>query len=130
MNIALVFVVLYLVVDLVYVIASKSFYGAVTKNISGKDLPSGRMAAAILAYASMAIGWYFTVPTAVRAWTFGSKWQRGAAAGLVYGILVYGMFNGTMAAMFEAYTPQVVARDMVWGITWATVLSAAYGYFS
>jgi uncharacterized membrane protein len=127
-SLALACVAIYIVVDIVYVVASAPFYGAVTKKISGKPLPSGRAAAAIIAYVSMAMGWFFFVPAAVRAWTFGRPWMRGAAAGAVYGLLVYGMFNGTMAAMFDAYDATVVARDMTWGIGWATALSAAYAH--
>jgi len=37
------------------------------------------------------------------------------------------VFNGTLHATFAGWTSRVALRDTLWGVSWLTVLSAAYG---
>jgi uncharacterized membrane protein len=131
---AVVFMCVYLAIDLVYVALSRGYYEAVTRRIQGRgfaSLTGSRLFGAILAYACLAAGWLLFVPLLI------SQLQKsfrpviaGALAGLAYGLVVYGVFNGTLHVMFNAYDMGVFARDLLWGSSWACILSAAYAYFA
>lgn len=126
-----VFVVIYLVVDIIYVVLSKPVYGGVVKNISGKDFPSskqGFILAALFAYICMAIAWLFLVVPAVYYMIEKgmAKWKAGMIGGIVYALAVYGVFNGTLYTMFEAWDAKIFMRDMTWGVSWATLLTIAF----
>ena len=126
---ALLFVVIYLIVDLVYVMFSRSAYeGGVKKVTGGLGFPKLRPAAAILAYASMAVAWYFlVVPRVDAAVGLLAKIKAAALYGAIYGLASYGAFNGTLYSMFEKYPVGLIYRDLAWGIIWAVTLTCAYG---
>lgn len=126
-----VFVTIYLLVDIFYVTISRSVYNPVIKSISGSEIPfekPGFLFAALFAYASMAIAWLFlVVPTVHYMISKGTqKWLAGIIAGVVYGLAVYGVFNGTLYTMFVGWNSAIFIRDMTWGISWATILTTLF----
>lgn len=128
---AYVFVAIYLVVDIIYVGLSKPVYNQAVRNISGKDISfekQGAFVATMFAYTSMAVAWLFlAVPTVYYMISKGTpKWIAGMIAGAVYGIAIYGVFNGTLYAMFAGWDIAITTRDLLWGISWATVLTTLF----
>lgn len=107
MNRKLLFALLYVFVDTVYVTLSKSFYGS----IQGAEMTTS-IASIIGAYLCMALGWYYLVDTTFK--------------GFLYGLAVYGVFNFTNHILFKGYTWNVVARDFLWGVSWTTLLTMLY----
>lgn len=126
-----IFVVIYLVVDIIYVVLSKSAYEAVVKNISGKEFAGdkkGFIVSALFSYVCMAVAWLFLVVPAVY-YMIGrgmAKWKAGLIGGVVYGLALYGVFNGTLYTMFEGWDIKIFMRDMAWGVSWATILTVAF----
>lgn len=126
-----IFVIIYLVVDLIYVTLSKPVYNQAVLRISGADMSTdkpGFWVAALIAYGSMALAWLFLVVPAVYYMIAEgmAKWKAGLIAGVVYGLALYGVFNGTLYTMFAGWDAAIMIRDMIWGISWATVLTIAF----
>jgi uncharacterized membrane protein len=126
-----VFIAIYLIVDIIYVTMSKSVYNRAVRGISGADLPVTKpsfFVYAFIAYASMAIAWLvLVVPTVYYMISKGTaKWKAGLIAGLAYGLGVYGVFNGTLYTMFTEWNHAIAIRDMLWGISWATLLTTMF----
>lgn len=138
MYLPLFFVAVYLIVDIAYVSISKGYYSAVAARISHDprgfpEMNATRAAGAVISYAAMVAAWLFFVPVAVAHYrrVFAVSGPASAAAvgalvGFVFGVLVYGVFNGTLHVMFKEYDLAVVLRDFAWGTGWATALTAAY----
>lgn len=124
----LIFATIYIAVDIAYVFVSSAAYGDATKRISGEGFVTGRTWAPLLAWASMAIGWYFMAAPLALKWKdhFKSPWLGGVFAGLVLGIAVYGTFNFTLAAMFRDWSGNILLRDMLWGTSWGVLSLTAY----
>lgn len=127
MNTRLIFVLLYVLVDVTYVFASKSVYERAVKVVAGLGFPSGRFVVMTLAWACMALGWYLLAAPAALRWKaqFGAP-LAGALAGLVYGLTVLGTFNFTLAGMFKGWYGSIVIRDILWGVSWAAVSLSLY----
>jgi len=130
MNLRLLFTILYILIDLIYVYTSKSVYdGAVTK-IQGAPMPMGgtRILAAVGAWVCMAVGWYFLTTALVSQFIAQgmSRMKAGALAGFINGLAVIGTFNLTSHAMYTNYGGAIMTRDMLWGIGWVTVLTIIY----
>lgn len=124
------FAAVYLIVDILYVIASRSFYEKQVVSISGKGFPSARLYSAFIAYASLVAGWLIFVTSLTRTLIKTNRWHpwvAGAAAGFVYGFIVYGVFNGTMHSMFSDWTLIPFTRDLLWGSCWCTFITGLYG---
>ena len=133
-NLNVVFASLYIIVDIIYVTLSKGVYETVAARIQGNGFPPltiSRAFGAVFAYVMMFVAWYLLVAPAALAW---SKRMHpalaGAAAGMVFGALLYGVFNGSLHAMFKNYDVPIVLRDFLWGTTWATVLTASYAVYA
>jgi uncharacterized membrane protein len=133
MHLRLLFAVLYLALDLVYVFLSKSYYENVAKSIQGKGFPPSRWLGGVLAYVALVVGWWFFATTLAHQFVQEKGWSpflAGAAAGALYGAVVYGVFNGTVYVMFEGYTHRVFLRDVSWGIFSASLITAIYSLIS
>ncbi len=118
------FVALYIIIDIVYVSLAKEAYKGVVRGIQkGQDttFTTARLMSAIGAYSCMAIGWWFLVAPIIE------RTKKGMLPGFIYGLALYGVFNFTNYAMFDKYTPRIIAQDMLWGIGWVTILSVMYG---
>lgn len=130
------FVAIYLIVDIIYVTLSLPVYQNVIKTIQGhytkRKQPFGLLAGA-LAYSIMGIAWLFFIPQATKYLQAQYRLQRVAAgmiAGFMLGLAIYGVFNFTNYAMFDNWAGTILIRDLIWGISWLTVVSGAYAYFS
>jgi len=121
---ALIAVGIYLSVDIAYVILSKDFYQSVVQKIQGKPSTprSSVVLAAFLAYSCMALGFLvLVVPLVTKRMDEGMGIMRAALPiGVTYGLVMYGVFNFTLHAMFDNYTLHVILRDLIWGVMWAT----------
>ena len=124
----IIFAFIYLFVDISYVLASQKTYAAVTKRIQGFDFPKGRLLGAVVAYAALTLGWFaFAAPTALQMVSKGTHPAvAGALAGMLYGFVVYGVFNGTLYVMLQEWNVAISMRDMLWGITWASLATCMY----
>lgn len=128
------FVALYLVVDIIYVTLSGPVYQRVVQRIQGKPMQSMSprvLASAMMAYGAMALAWAFFVPITTQYLVEKKRWNAvGAAAlsGFILGVAIYFVFNFTNSVMFEKYDTPIIIRDIVWGTSWLTILSAMYGY--
>jgi uncharacterized membrane protein len=116
----------YLIVDIAYVLSSKSYYSNVVQKIQGKAMyvPNERLWAAAMSYFALVIGWLFLVAPNVE--NKSTTLQQSALYGFVYGFAVYGVFNGTNHVMFRNYDIAVVLRDTVWGVSWLTAFTVLY----
>lgn len=130
-----VFVIIYLVVDIIYVYSSTSVYQRVIKSIQGRrttSQPFG-LAAGALAYLIMGLTWLFFIPPTIKTLQATYKISRtvaGAITGFMFGVAIYGVFNFTNHAMFDNWSWPIMARDLAWGISWLTLLTTSYAYFS
>ena len=124
----LVGVAAYIVGDIIYVLSSTSFYAPIFERIRrGKPMPD-RKWALVAAWTVMALGWYYlAAPMAVKwAPQIGCPYRAGILAGVLYGLAVYGTYNFTMAITIPEWSPSVIARDLGWGIFWASLTLAFY----
>lgn len=131
MPISYLFVIAYLVVDIIYITMAHPAYDAAVKGISGEGIPKGRTGvlwAAALAYGSMALGWLLLVVPAVRSMIAAgyTPWKAGMIGGAVYGLALYGVFNGSLYAMFRGWDSRIFVQDLLWGVTWTTLLTTGY----
>jgi uncharacterized membrane protein len=117
----------YLAMDSAYVFASRGTYMRSVADVAGstpKDITKV-IVCAIGAYALMALGWSSIVVPAItkkgRAWS-------GARAGGLYGLVLYGVFNFTTGAMFDAWSWAIIARDTLWGTMSLAAWTALYGW--
>lgn len=125
--IRLLFAFAYLTIDLIYVVLSKAYYEKYAIAIQGSGFPSSRWVGAVLAYTALVIGWwFFAVGLAHQFASTMHHLVAGALAGAIYGFVVYGVFNGTMYVMFKKYESNVLLRDLLWGMTSASVITSIY----
>jgi uncharacterized membrane protein len=121
-------VVGYLVVDAIYIALSRDFYLRQIAGIAGsvpKDVAKVALCA-LGAYALMAAGWVKIVVPRV------TKGQVLAAAktGALYGLVLYGVFNFTVGAMFDGWGYGAMARDTVWGSASIAAYTALFAKYS
>lgn len=126
-----VFVTIYIVVDIIYITLAIPSYDRAVKAISGEPIPRERIRkilATLLVYIAMALGWLFlVVPTVTHMIATGyAKWMAGLIAGFVYGLVIYAVFNGSLYAMFRGWDMRIFIQDMLWGISWTTLLTTVY----
>lgn len=135
MDIKLVFVCVYIIVDFIYVVLSKDFYSNAVMKIQNSGIPSLtstplRIFCAIGAYVAMSVGWYFLAAGLADRWIqtkqFSSPYICGLLAGAIYGFALIGTYNLTNYIYFKNYDISVVIRDMSWGITWASLSVLLY----
>jgi len=114
----------YALLDVAYVVASRSVYMSRVVAISGDSgaPETGKLiVCAVLVYAVLAAGWaLIAAPAAKDA-------LKGAKAGALYGLVLYGVFNLTTGAMFREWTFAIMARDTLWGAGSLAAVTAAYG---
>ena len=94
------------------------------RNLGAMLLDSPRMGAAAAFYALYVAGiQYFAVMPAVAAET----WRVAALNGAIIGFLAYGTYEVTNLATLKAWTYEMLAIDLAWGVA-LTALTAAAGY--
>jgi uncharacterized membrane protein len=126
----LLFVCIYIVVDVVYISLSSNFYNHVAKNIQGEPMPSPIPIGAVLgAFIAMGLGWYFLAAGTALHWyrsTSLTKWQAGLLAGFLFGFVLYATYNFTNVIMFKNYDYNIALRDTSWGTIWAGLSTMAF----
>lgn len=116
---------LYLAVDVFYVFASREVYATAARKVQGGRAMTPRLLPGVCAYAVIAFTWLaLVVPWMQHFRGLAPAWAVGAAAGALYGLAVYGVFNFTNAAMFKDWSWAVLARDLSWGTAWAATASS------
>lgn len=118
----------YLVMDAVYVGLSRDFYLAHVSAVAG-SAPKDAMKIALCAlgaYALMALGWAAIVAPSVRK----GRVLAAAKTGALYGLVLYGVFNATTGAMFDAWGWDVIAHDTAWGTASVAAYTAVYANFA
>lgn len=126
---SLVFACIYIAVDVLYVATSKKVYERAVGTFP--DFKGSRMAVAPLAWLAMALGWLVLVATPVKIGITRKEnpWSVGLYYGVVYGFVVYGVFNFTNHVMYESWKVGIMMRDLVWGISWVSILTVAYAFY-
>lgn len=130
---SLVCVIIYITVDIAYVTMSQGFYNSVVERVQGSpmgEVTGTRMIAALLSYGIMALGLLVLVfPLIVKYIEDGrNALLTGAMLGATYGLVMYGVFNFTLHVMFKGYDIQAVTRDLLWGVSWVTVISVLFAF--
>lgn len=120
--------VLYLCVDITYVVLSLPAYGAVVERIQGAPMPGaskpGALPVALATYALLGLGWNRLVAPLAETGPDGLLPALKRAA--MVGSLVYGVFNGTLYCMLVEWTADIAARDTAWGIVSTVSVTACY----
>lgn len=122
-----VFVLLYVGIDLLYVLASKGFYEIRIKAIQGgPSYPQKPLLplAVVATYGAMGLGWWFLVARPIDRRT---PWRKIVGLALVFALIVHGVFNGTLYSMFKHWDGAAVVRDVAWGIVWISTVTLLYG---
>ena len=116
------FVLAYLGVDILYVVASRTFYA---ERLPGRRFPTKPdiWAVALLTYAMMGLGWWFLVAAQIRSDT---PYLRVWWMAVVFAFIVHGVFNGTVYAMLESWDWSAMLRDITWGLVWISTVSLVY----
>ena len=124
-----IFVSVYIVVDLFYVLASRRFYEvrirAIQMGQKGYATKSDVLWVALLTYVFMGIGWWWLVASQIQATTSVGKTLWLA---VVFALIVHGVFNGTVYAMFDGWDWPAMLRDITWGLVWIPTLTLSYRY--
>lgn len=123
-----IFLVINLVIDIIYISTQKAFYGNAVQKIQNRPM-NIKAIYAVASYAILMLGWVaLCLPLAYMLkdrWQF-RPWLAGTAAGAVYGLCVYGVFNFTNGAMFDRWNGPVLWYDLLWGTGWNAVLTGLY----
>lgn len=132
MNLRLLFVVLIIIVDFIYIYFSQNFNNQVFNQLNKTELSQARkLMGAGAAYFFMGLGWYFLVATKIESLVKESKQSSlliGAWCGFLYAALVYGVYDFTMYASVEKWKGLHITRDLVWGFGSSILWSMLYAY--
>jgi hypothetical protein len=120
-----IFVTIYLIIDIVYVLLSRSYYESYARAIQGSGFPKKQnvLLFAVLSYSFLALAWWILVADRIQPTT---SLYRAIFYAFVLALGVYGVFNATLYVMFEKWDYWVSLRDTMWGITWLSVLTLLY----
>ena len=119
--------IVYLAVDIIYVVLSRGYYNDVVKRIQGVPMQirwDSYMVAA-LSYFILTLGWIVLVANRLSP---KSSWYELLPTAVMYGLAVYGIFNTTLYVMFKNWDYKVSIRDTLWGVSWITLSAALYLY--
>ena len=122
----LIVLVVYLLVDAVWLRSTSGIlYNPVIKSIQKSDIEMN-LPGAIVAYLLLAVGVYYFV--------LEEKYQKNYKklifrAGL-FGLLGYGIFNGTNNAILKNWNYNVSIIDTCWGITGSIIVSSISNYLN
>jgi len=118
------FLILYLIIDLIYVNISRDVYDNTTVNIQGSPMKV-RPYSVLFAYLSMLLGWYYFVTPKIKS----KDYYNAITTGIIYGLSVYGTFNFTCNAMFNNWNTGILIRDLTWGISCSIFITLLYSYY-
>jgi uncharacterized membrane protein len=109
-----------LIVDGIWLTLMKDFYGATVKSIQNSGI-SFKMPGAVVAYALIAIGiYYFVLKDEVDK---KNNCKTILEKGFMFGLVSYGIFNGTNHAILNNWDCQTSTVDTLWGCTMAPTVS-------
>lgn len=114
--VASVAVAIHALLDLVYLTLSKGVYADTFKKVQGDRYKPFRFSVnAAVTYLVLFLGtWFFVVRpiTSDRIMSLGTALGIGA----MFGLVVYGVYNGTNVSTLSGYSLRVTVQDTVWGI--------------
>jgi uncharacterized membrane protein len=122
-----IFLVLYVIIDIIYITVSAPFYSKTVMNIQGSPIklkPSSYVAL-VLAYIILGFGWLVIVANTITDKTVLSDVLFIA---FMFAISVYGVFNTTLYVLFDNWDIVTALRDTLWGIVCITTISVVYFY--
>jgi hypothetical protein len=125
-SLLIVFALIYIGIDLVYVWSSRGFYESRLNAIQGSGFPndkSGIYIGALATYAAMAVGWALLV---ARQITPATTYRKALGVAVAFAAIVHGVFNGTLYAMFKDWDLMAVSRDILWGLIWISTITLLY----
>lgn len=125
LQLKLLFVIIYLVVDIIYVSMSRSYYGSYVKKIQGSDMKysNANLISAILSYSILGLGWFIFIANKIKTTT---TYLELLPFTILYGLVIYGVFNTTLFVMFDKWDIFISIRDTIWGVSWITSISFIY----
>jgi uncharacterized membrane protein len=122
-----IFLVLYVIIDIIYVTVSAPFYSKTVMNIQGSPIklkPSSYVAL-VLAYVILGFGWLVIVANTI---TDKTALSDVLFIAFMFAISVYGVFNTTLYVLFDNWDIVTALRDTLWGIVCITTISVVYFY--
>lgn len=109
-----------LALDLAWVAMNRGAWERLVKRIQGGVPMRANGWAGAAAYAAMVVGLiWIALPLARRA--RGNRVAKALRGGGVLGLVIYGVFDATNAAIFGAYDPWLAVTDVAWGTLVFTV---------
>jgi uncharacterized membrane protein len=120
-----IFVMLYVIIDIIYITLSAPFYNKTVTKIQGTSikLKPSAFVALVVAYIILGFGWMFIVADRI---TVKTKIKDVILIAIIFALSVYGVFNATLYVLFDNWDIQTVIRDTLWGITCITSISLLY----
>lgn len=135
--IRLIATALYIIGDIAYVMVSSPVYTQAAMKVSGfantGSITRTRIVvSAVAAWTCMALGWYFFAAPVALSWVpkVKSSLLAGILAGFLWGLVIIGTFNFTIAAMFQNWSANIMIRDIAWGILWSIITLTTYVYIA
>lgn len=121
------FVLIYLIVDILYISISAPYYSKVVEKIQGSPivLTAASYVSLLLAYVILGFGWLFIVADRLNE---KSTYRDAIFYAFMYAISVYGVFNATLYVLFDNWDIPTVIRDTSWGLV--CIISLTLVYFS
>ena len=112
----------YTVLDMIWFQFSTPSYKKVVETIQGKEMKLKYLG--FLAWVVMAIGMAVLVVPLAESVTDAMR------LGAIYGLVLYGTFNGTNYALFQDWTFNISMIDTLWGIFVSAMVAAITKYMS
>lgn len=120
---------IYLVVDLVYIFTQKPLYDKAVLATQHAPMTTRPLFTA-LSYTCLIGGWAIIVPALIiyysQLYPNISSYVVAAVVGLLYGLIVYGVFAFTNSAILSGWEGRVVWQDVAWGMTGSLLATMLY----
>lgn len=127
--ISYIFAIIYILIDIVYIVRSNSYYDKVVKKIQGRSMngmnKKGVYISALIAYSILAFGWLYFIASRIE---LGITYWGIIVLCFVYSLCIYGVFNSTLFIMFKDWNINVALRDTLWGVSSITLFSIFYKF--
>lgn len=121
-KIFLIALVSYVILDTIWFQFSTPSYRKVVETIQGKEMKIKYLG--FFAWVVMAIGIaIFVIPLS-------DSVQTAMKLGAIYGLVLYGTFNGTNYALFRDWTFSISMIDTLWGIFVSAMVAGLTKYFA
>jgi len=124
-NTILIFVFIYLIVDIFYLYISNDYYNSKVKKIQGKPitLNTYKYISAFICYLILGIVWYYLIGTYItKEKTLIEVLQRA----LLIALAIHGVINTYLFFMFDNWDIYITIRDILWGVFWISLSAVLY----